>query len=150
MTVVSDIFDALDSLLDSTLSDYQEFPNPYALESNADRILKKGYGFAYGPGTNSNRLVGCKHTFVQEFIVVLTNEINTTDHNLSAFKNIQKAIMEDVNSVFLAIENDEDINGTAVKAIYTSHGGLEIPEGDRDRYLSVEMSVEVEFFQNRS
>lgn len=148
MTSVSNIYDKIDTLLAGTLTGYTKVPDPYAPEMNNKLFLQKGYGLAFGDDNNRNRLVGCRISIEQEFVVPLINQIMTTDHNSTAHANAEKSIIEDKFKIIKALENDKTLSGTCAKCLYVGSSAIQYLEGDREKYLLTEIIISTEYLED--
>ena len=147
-TAISSTHDALITLIETALPLYTRLPEFFGVEENNELYLTKGYALAYGAGSNSERLISRQASWVQEYGIFLINQIMTTDHDVTGRANAAKAIAEDAHSLFIALEENPTLSSTGVRTVALSTGGVELLEGDREKYALVELSVEVEFLQN--
>lgn len=147
-TKVSSVYDALVTLIGTTLSSYTKIMNPYIPEDNAEIFMVKGYGVGFGAATNTERLLACKLSVLRNFKVVLINQVVVTDHDELGHAALEKSILEDSIKILSALETDTTLNGNAVKSKYVTDSGIEFLEGDRTKYLLLEIDVEIEYFEN--
>lgn len=147
MSKVSDIYNALNTLVSTTLTSYKKLPNPYVASENANVILNKGYGIAIGAGTNTERLLGCKLSIARDFGVVLTKQIAKTDHDVAGRATQEKAIFEDQYLIIKALEENPSLSGTAAKAYFVGDGGLEVLDLETGRYFVLATQFNVEYLE---
>lgn len=148
MTKVSDVYDKLETIINNTLSDYAELPNPYTLEFNTSLFLKKGYGLAFGGGRNTNRSVCQLISTARIFSILLVNLVTTTANNAVQREAIDKALLEDSFKIVKAIENDSDLSGSAAKAIFLEDSGVEFIDigENQQKFVVNELTFEIEYF----
>ena len=147
MTKISDIYDALDTAVSTALgSTYTRLPNPYSADENSELYLKRGYGIAFGAGANDRDSMGGIGSYIREFVVVLVNQVTTTDHNVDAREVLEKSFMEDHYKVWKALELDADLGGSSLTT-QVSDSGIEFAEGDRKKYFLSEFNVEVKYHE---
>jgi len=148
MSKISDIYDALDSLISTALPAYTKLPNAYDLEENPELFLKRGYGIAIGSGENTKRELGCRLSYLRQFTIGLIKQITTTDTNTAARVALEKAIIEDHYLVLKALENDVDLNETSNITILPNDNGIEYLEGETNKYFLVTITVTSEYSEN--
>lgn len=147
MTKISSIYDAIVSLVDSTLaSDYNQVPNPYFIEENNDLYMVKGYGVAFGPG-NRIDVDTCKMHYVRNFNILLIRQITANDHDVSTKSTIEKAMMEDLQLIRNEFENqDQTLGGNAIRTDYIADSGIELVPVESDfLYYTLNIDVAVEY-----
>ena len=148
MSAITNIYNVLETMIETALPTYSKIPNPYVVEDNPELLMETGYGLAIGPGNNTERLVGCKKTYEREFVIVLINEVTTTDTNLDQREALEKSIVEDHYKVFSAIEVDPDLGGYAVKGVLLNDSGIQYLDTGIQKYILIEISVTAEYFEN--
>ena len=150
MGKISTAYDAIITLVEATLPNYQRLPNVYSLEENNQLYKEKGYalGLTEG-GINTELLATCKRaSWQQAFVLVLINQVTATDHNTALLSSIDKALIEDAYKIFKAVESDIQFNETVTKAIVTDNTGIEVleDEGNIKKFLITESIILVDFF----
>jgi hypothetical protein len=148
MTAISNVYTALESFVAAQLPTYKRLANGYAIEANSELILTKGWGLAIGPGTNSNRFVGCKHSTARQVVITLTNQASATEHDLANHKAQELAILEDAYKLRKAIESDPDLATTVAIATWSDDTGIEFLEGDRFRFYRIGLTFNVEYIES--
>jgi hypothetical protein len=138
----------LETVIDGVISGYQKIPNPYELEKISNVILRKGYGIAFGPGTNTERMLSCQLSVDREFAVILTREVAATEHNAEGRETVEKSIFEDQYLIIKAIEKDADLLGSASRARYVSDSGLEYVGLENSRYFVLVSTFATEYFES--
>lgn len=147
-TQITAIRDQIKTLVETALPSYRQIANPYEIEKSPNVILRLGYGIAFGPGTNTNRELGCQLSVDREFAVVLTREVTALENNPDGREDVEKALFEDHYSLIKAIEKDPDLGETAARARYVSDSGLEYVALDNSRYFVLVSSFACEYFES--
>lgn len=148
MTAISNVYSALESFVTAQLTTYKRIPNGYSIESNNELILAKGWALAIGPGANSKRFVGCKHSTSRQVLITLTNQASATEHDLTNHKAQELAILEDAYKLRKAIESDPDLATTVAIADWVDDTGIEFLEGDRFRFYRIGLTFNVEYIES--
>mgnify|MGYP001393609270 CR=1 FL=1 len=150
-TKISDIYDEIVSICESALdASYKRIPNPYVPEDNAQIILDKGFGVAIGPGQRINLDV-CKMYYERFFNIVLVRLISATEHDVTTKEDIEKAILEDLQSVRIAIERDNNtLSGNATKTDYDSDSGIELLTSPVSGYKYYSLNVTLSVLYNET
>lgn len=148
MSKIQDIYDALVAVVAGELTDYMRFPNPYVIDTNTFLHQKAGYGVSIGPGFDTERYVGCLVTWQRDFSVTLVRQVMTTQNNTALRANLEREILDDHDKLRKAIYNNSTLSGNAIKSTLVSDGGLNFIDGDRLKFLALEMVVSVEYEDN--
>lgn len=149
MSKISTIHDALVTAVTGVLPGRTQLPNPYDPEANNELYLTNGFGVAVGPGIRTDRLISCHMSWQRTFVVLLVNQISTTDHNTSGREDITKNLLEDHFLVFDLLE--KTTLSSTIKAEVFSDTGITVlrPEGDGlRRYLLTEIDVSAEYLED--
>lgn len=147
-TKIEDIYDALASVVEAALPDYVRFPNPYVITENTYLHMKSGYGLAIGPGRDTERLVGCQLSWERGFSVVLVKQMTVTQNNTDKRVLIEKEIIADHDALRKAIYSNSTLSGNAIKTTLISDGGVNFIDGDRLKFLSMEMEILTEYLES--
>ena len=148
MSKVSDVTDALYSLVGTALSTYNELSDPYELENNTELFLRKGYGIAINDGMNNlEQSTSCHRWTVRTYTFSLVNKITTTRENKTSMKTLQKSIMEDQETVLQAIYDDSTLGGDAVHIEYQSDTGIQYLDIEQIKYFRVDTTLEVTYIK---
>ena len=143
-TAITDIINNLYTLISSTLSSYNELPNPYNIEDNTELFLKKGFGIGVLDGVNEQeRSETCSRWIRRSFTFTLTNKITTTRENTTSMKTLQKSILEDQESVLQAVYNDSTLTGKVIDIEFTSDTGIQYLDIEQVKYFTITTSFEV-------
>lgn len=146
-TRIEDIYDAIADLVETNLTGYKRFPNPYVITENTYLHMKSGYGIAIGPGTDTERFVGCQISWERSFTVVLVKQVMTTQNNTEKRELVEKDILEDHDILRKAIYSSSTLGGKAVKTTVISDGGVNFIDGDRLKFLSMEIEIVTEYLE---
>lgn len=144
-TKISTIYDNLASVVATALPDYLRFPNPYAIDANTFLHQRAGYGISIGAGVDTRRYLGCLISWEREFTISLVRQITTTQNNTSIRSGIEKDILDDHDILRKAIYNNSTLSGQAIKTTLISDSGLSFIDGDRMKFLALEMLISVEY-----
>lgn len=148
MSKISMIHAALIARLEAVLPTYRRLTNPYDIEDNNELYLTKGFGIAVGPGFRTDRLVSCQKSWERDFNILLTNQITTTDHNLSANETIQKNMLEDHYAVFADLEKETTLSAITIRSQVESDDGLEFVDLETSRYYLMQINVITEYLED--
>ena len=145
MAKIEDIHTAICNLVSSTVADYKRFPNPYQIDANTFLHMKKGYGVAIGPGVDTERYLGCHVTYSRVFTLVLVQQMTETQNTTARRELIERDLLEDHDSLIKAVYNNTTLAGVVIKATITDDGGIQFIDGDRLKFLALEMNMTVEY-----
>lgn len=148
MSKVSDVYQAYLTKIGTLLPSHSRLSNPYKPDENPSILIKQGYGLQLGPGTNTNRNMGCSLSVRREFTVVITRLYLAREDDGAAKAVTEKQLLEDAVLIQLDVERDPTINSTATSSFYISDGGIEYVSNDTDRFLKTEIKFESEYFEN--
>jgi hypothetical protein len=147
VSLIREIHANLVTLVASAVPSYRQLPNPYAVSENTFLHLTGGFGLAIGPGLDTERLVGCKLTYQRAFTLVLVRKLHTTQNNTERREGLELDILEDHDSVRKAIYHDSTLGGKVLKTILADDGGLNFIDGDKFKFLSMEMNIVTEYLE---
>lgn len=127
MSKVSDIFDGLVTLIETTLgTDWVHIPNPYEIENNSQLYLRQGFAIGFGPADNTRAQV-CPGKFFErrnyEILLLLEavdSETNTEDRITS-----EKDIMDKGLLIKQAIDADVTLGDLAANSVYVNDTGIQ-------------------------
>lgn len=148
MSKISQIHDALITLVSGQLTTYKKLPNPYFIQDNNELYLTKGFGVAVGGGSRTDRLISCQFSWQRDFSIILTQLVATTDSNTSQRETIVKNMLEDHTLVIEALERDASLTGLCIKAEAFSDTGIQYLEGATGRYFLIEIDVITEYLKD--
>jgi hypothetical protein len=139
------IYDAIVTQVNTSLPNHSRMPNPYQVDSNSYLNLVNGFGLAVGPGVDTNRYVGCLVTWQRTFTIILVRKITTTEHNIGSKVVIEKALLEDHDTLRKDFYLNSTLGGNAIKSTVSSDGGIAFIDADLLKFLSLEMTLDVEY-----
>jgi hypothetical protein len=148
MTKITNIREELESIIAASIAGYKQIPNPYEIEKTSNVILKKGFAIAFGPGTNTERLLSCQLSIDREMAIVLTRQVSSTEHDTNRRESIEKDILEDQFLIIRAIERDPSLNNKAARARYVGDNGLEFLSLENSRYFVLQSNFAFEYFED--
>lgn len=148
MTKITNIREELESIIAASVAGYKQIPNPYEIEKTSNVILKKGFAIAFGPGTNTERLLSCQLSIDREIAIVLTRQVSSTEHDTNRRESIEKDILEDQFLIIRAIERDPSLNNKAARARYVGDNGLEFLSLENSRYFVLQSNFAFEYFED--
>jgi hypothetical protein len=155
MTKVSTVHDALESIITTSLSTYSGAKlNPHSLELNPEVMLQKGYGIVYGPGSNTNRQVGCHLSVSRQFIVLLTNLVSSQKGDEDGREALEKALLEDCVTLIKAIEDNPSLSttagvgGPALSAQWVSDDGVEYLNNKNSSFMFCQLVFDIEYMES--
>ena len=144
-TPVADIYDAIISKIETVLPTFQRVPNPYSLDENTAILLRKAFGLAIGPGTNTERYVGCLATWSRDYTIGLIHQVVNTENDTLGRAMIEKDIIDAHRGLLLAFEQDSTLGAKCIKAVISSDAGIDYIQGAQSKYLALELVLTVEY-----
>lgn len=145
MTKIAEIYDAIIDLLAVELPAFQRVPNPYALDENTAILLRKAYGLAIGPGTNTERYVGCLVTWQRDYTIGLIHQVVNTENDTLGRAMIEKDLVDAQRAILLAFEKNPSLDAKAIKATVSGDTGIDYIQGAQSKYLALEITLNVEY-----
>lgn len=133
-TVITNLASVVSTALGAT---YERIANPYLPDENSQLALAKGYGIGVGPGRDGRLHLGCKVSYVRQFSVLISNLITALPSDAANRSAQDAAILEDFRLVRRAIDQDNTLSATCIKADYESDTGLVLSIGEAGKYLSI-------------
>jgi hypothetical protein len=129
----------------NALTGYVQFPNPYVIDANTFLHQKSGFGISIGPGSDTQRFLGCLVTWQREFDITLVRQVFATQNHTTNRVVLEKDILADHDVLMKAIYNNNSLSGYAIKTTLISDTGLNFIDGDKMKFLALEMQVLVEY-----
>ena len=148
-TKIADIYDAIVTVCEQSLSGYFRLANPYELDENAFLRLESGYGVAIGPGLDANLFTGCLGSWERVYTISVVKRLTTTDHNIAAKSLIEKSLLDDHRMLSRAFYNN-NLGGRVHKCYITDDTGLTFVDGDRLKFVALQMSLLTEYTEEIS
>lgn len=151
MSKLSQIYDALTSLIAGAVTGYQQMPNPYAPQGNNQLVRVKGFGLGVGHGRGTfleAPLRGRERTFN----ILLVNQIHHLEHDTAGVQARDKAVLEDMLAIEMALEANNQLGGLCVKVDYQDDSGIQLlhevnaqTNETQAAYVSVSMNILVTY-----
>jgi hypothetical protein len=146
MSDISTIYDALLALIPTILTTHEELNNPYLLEDTSDIDMEKGWTLGFGPGENTQRLLGAQITYNRSFILTITRRSFGHLRDKALRITTEKLLFEDQKILINGIE--KYTNASIENIIFVGDNGLEFLNGDRFGILLIQNNVSVEYFED--
>ena len=149
MTDISTIFDALVTRLTTLYPSHRRLTNPYVLSSNNDQYLAQGWGLATRDGVNTNRQLSRRLSVSRNFDVVLTRRYFAKDLDITKIAIAEKSLLEDLQILQDSFEGTPDLSSGLGNYVtkYNSDSGIIAAKDDRDDFLAIIASINVEYFR---
>lgn len=150
MSKATDIYTALLTRLQALYPTYNRMTNPYAPDQNSKLILEKAYGIQIGGGTNTNRKLSCKLSVNRTFVIVLTQKFYSLELDRSGKQAGELALMEAQKLLIDDIEGDPTLgdSSSVMKSGFISDGGISTIYTDKDNFLVLETTLEIEYLDD--
>lgn len=139
------VYNQIADKIEATLPGFFRIPNPYVPDSTSFEKLIKAYGIAIGPAFDTNRTVSCITTWKRSFTILIVRKVMTTDNNMAARELIETNILNDHDQLMKAFWNDLSLSNEATIASVTSDGGIRFLDGDRLKFLTMEINLDAEY-----
>lgn len=153
MSNISTAYDALKTRLQTLYpsgSGYVQLVNPYEVEENTEAALKKGWGIAFGPAVNTERLLSCQLSLERTMTITFTRARFRSEFNISNQETNEKLLFEDQYLLIKDLENEPTINNASsgiTKITFTGDAGVE-SIGETDAYIKLVCDFKMEYFEN--
>jgi len=146
MSKITDITDAMHTLVEAALPAYQAIPEAIDIVDNSSLYLEKGYSILISD-TEPNQATN-KATLQQTrvFGVALVNQVRTTEHNADGIQDAKNTIMEDGFTLVKDLHYTNDtISGNAIDTVFVGDDGIDFLEGDRNKFYVLTLVFEVKY-----
>lgn len=154
MSQFSSAYDALMSLVQTTLPNHKELINPYTPEINDELTYDAAWGLAIAEAQNTNRVVGCEMSIERSVMVTVSRKImagtlNRNAETIAARRTTEKNLFEDLELVIEAFEKSPTVNNSnpIVKTVYEGDSGLEFVRTERHDLIMVRAVFKMEYFK---
>ena len=149
MSDITTVYDAFVSRVSTVLPDHLRLSDPYLMQKNAVRSLRKAYGFRIGPGSNTGQSLSCDLVLSRDIILVLTRLVTGRETDIDKKADVEKTLMEDLFLIISDVESNPSLNSSAVLATdYVSDGGVEFVKGERDDFLMSISTFRIRYREN--
>lgn len=147
MSVISSVYDAVDSTLSTLLSaTHKELVNPYFPEMNETLALNRGYSFRVSNGQNTNRQLSCNLSLRREIVIINSIVTRGTDRDVAIRKVSEKQLLEDQYTIINQVEKEPTIQELVSKLEFSIDRGIDFIFNDKFNYLYIESIFTVEYF----
>lgn len=148
MALIENIYDECVNIIEAQLPTYIRIPNPYVIDINTNLHLQKGFGIAVGPGTDTQRFVGCLVSWERVFSIILVKQVTTTQNNTIQREVIEKDLLEDHDKLRKAFYLNSTLGGIAVKSTVIGDNGINFIDGEKLKFLGIVMDLFVEYLED--
>jgi len=149
MSKISTVYDTLLAELVALFPDKTQIPNAYAIAENSEIFLRDGWGISVGA---SNRQPHEFKTLHRErvFTVLLSREVIRTESNADAWNAEVKALLEDINTLYVRIENVDqlDIPDEIEDMLSSVESGVQFVLGEKSDFIYSEAELIVKVREN--
>lgn len=148
MTIVSDSYSGLVTVVKTALSGWFRLTDANENENNFDIFLREGWALRPEAGFNSNRELCRRTSYVRTYSLMMSVELFGTDSNETLYDDSIKKLLEAVTSVTRAIELDQTLGvvGGLVVARVISDTGVVPIAADIRKFVMCELKIDVETF----
>jgi hypothetical protein len=152
MSAISDIYDGINSLIQTALPTHKQLNNPYFPENDAELTYNSAYGLAIAEGLNiqGNPESGNEQR-QRNFIITLTKRKFATARDKETRISTEKALLEDWTLLLDAIAEKPRLGNPSLvqRVFYSDDGGIEFLTLDRQRnnILLIRTNLTVEYEQ---
>lgn len=154
MSKISLIYDAYITLIEASLTGYARITNGLDPSNASSVVLKRGYAVIPREGSNTERQICGKRSYLRVFEVILVNQITATESNTASWDSLIKSLHEDVSTLFNEFEKSStlnDITNGLGNTKMVSDSGIDFTESqNRSKYFQISLVVETEYFENLS
>ena len=147
-TVISLSYDALITLIGTTLSGWTRLFNADQLTDNFDSALRAGWCLQVESGTNPNRNLCKVSDWERTFTLFLVTEFFGSNYGYTEQDNSVKKLLEAVSSVKVAILNDQYLGIATGNAIcdVTNDSGIFPLETDTRKFIACGVNISIKTF----
>lgn len=143
------VYDKILLMLASGLTTHSRISNPYKLEENPEYALKAGYGVKIGAGENTARTLGCAILSERrDFGIVLSRKYFAREDDAVSKAVAERELFNDAFEVKKMFELNPQLDGITSNAAYASDTGTNYVFGNKDRFLTTEITISIEYIEN--
>jgi len=147
MTIISDSYNAIVTLIKTTLPNWNRLNDSFQVDENHETFLREGWALVVDQGVNNYRELCSRSHYIRSYGITLTIEIFGADLNETIYDQSISKIMEAINSLVIAIETDKTlgIGGGIVNVSPTGDSGILPLNGpDNRKFIMCELRVDIE------
>lgn len=149
MSKVTDIRDALNTIIQTALPTYMKLSDSIDTIDNASVMLQKGFRVSYGPADNSGREWCMTHIQRRrQFTFALTNAY-VPNQDADGRQDAEDALINDQNEVVKAVHRDPELTGAAISSDFAFDNGIEYLLSDlgEKQYIMIVTTVSVDYYE---
>lgn len=147
-TKIEQIYDAIVDIIEAQLPSHKRLPNPYEITENAFLRLDLGFGVSIGPGVDTQRYTGCLISWQRSFPITLVRRMATTENNIDLREKIEKDLLIDHDLLRKVFYTNTTLNQTATTSTVLDDSGVNFIDGDRLKFIAIELNLLVEYEEN--
>ena len=145
-TKILQIYEAITALCEANLTDYTRLPNAYSIDANTMLNLKQGFAVGIGPGNDTEKYATGLMSWERLYNITLVRQVLTTQNNTTVRETIEKSIVDDLETLRIAIRNSANLNGLiATKSTIRADGGMNFIDGNTQKFLGLEIQLIVDY-----
>ena len=144
----STLYDAIVTRIETVLPSHTRLPNPYKINENAEPFLRQGWGIALGGANNTNRELACRMSIARTFDVSIVRKFYSVEGSVDNKETVEKQLVEDQILLIKDFCDNTALPNSFGIVNYDSDGGIEYVSGERDNYLVLRTSFNVEYFES--
>ena len=148
MSRIEDIYGKCVDIIEANTTGYMRIPNPYTVDVNTYIHLRKGFGIAVGPGSDTQRFVGCLVTWERIFSIILVKQVTTTQNDIAKREIIEKDLLDDHDNLRKAFYLNSTLDSLAIKSTILDDDGINFVDGERLKFLGLVMNLYVEYLED--
>lgn len=141
VATISEIYDALYTLVGTTLSDHKALTNSVDIEMNESIFLEKGYGIHFSSSIRNPRNITNFVYVRREITIINTIQVFGGDMDIATRKTAEKNLLTNQDKIIKALEQDTDLGGKVANLTYENDGGVEIIYGEDKKDFIMMRSV---------
>ena len=150
MSNISTAYDAIRTMIGTTLSTHTELSNPYFVDKDSDLNFTTAWTLGFGAGTNTKRNLNCKLSVQQDLVFVVTRKIfKTTHRTIDVRIETEKSLFEDWTLVISEIESNPTLGSSSISKLeWVQHNGIEFIRSDRTDLIMIQTIISLDYFEN--
>lgn len=149
MSAVSTMFDALKVRVAAVLTGFAELPDAYSIQKNPDLFLKKGFGIAAGPATNTRLVQSRMLSTRRQMVITISRACDATELDASGKQTTAKQLLEDLKSLVSDLELNTTLNNGLTIAGFESDSGIQSVDNEEgENFLYVQGTFSVDIFES--
>ncbi len=147
MSKIVEIQELLETLIASTLPEYQMLSDAYDAGDNTNIRLEKGFSTGFGAATNNNDNFCHGTTRVKRQIVVALTNVYVADLDPQRRQDLEQSLMNDHAALLAALECEPTLSGSCVNSNYVGDQGIEYLSNDRKQFIVIFTNLEMDYIE---